>query len=69
LLIKNPDERLGDAEVIMKHDFFADVDWDKMYRREVVTPYIPVLKDPTDTCHFDVEQTGIPISPPKNSAI
>ena len=48
----------------MKHDFFITIQWDKMIKREVATPYIPVLKDPTDTSHFDVEQTGIPISPP-----
>ena len=36
-----------------------------MIKREVATPYIPVLKDPTDTSHFDVEQTGIPLSPQK----
>jgi hypothetical protein len=49
----------------MKHDFFITIEWDKMIKREVATPYIPVLKDPTDTSHFDVEQTGIPLSPPK----
>jgi len=49
----------------MKHDFFITIEWDKMIKREVSTPYIPVLKDPTDTSHFDVEQTGIPLSPPK----
>jgi len=65
LLIKDPELRLGNAEEIMKHDFFSSINWDKMMNREVATPYIPVLKDPTDTSHFDQEQTGIPLSPQK----
>ncbi len=37
--------------------------------RKTGTPYKPVLKDPTDTSHFDDQQTGIPVySPPKNAS-
>jgi len=55
LLVKDPELRLGNAEEIMKHDFFSSINWEKMMNREVATPYIPVLKDPTDTSHFDQE--------------
>jgi serine/threonine protein kinase len=55
LLMKDPTQRLCDPEKIMKHEFFASIDWERMYKREVTTPYIPVLKDPTDTSHFDTE--------------
>ena len=68
LLEKDPEKRLGEAEAIMKHSFFESIDWEKMLKRELATPYVPVLKDPTDTSHFDVEQTGIPLSPLKGSA-
>ena len=68
--MKDPKERLTDAEAIMNHDFFAGVKWDLMSAREVETPYVPVLQDPTDTVHFDKAQTNIPIySPPKKGTI
>lgn len=44
--MQNPDE-------IMKHPFFAGINWDLMIQRKLATPYIPVIQDPTDTCHFD----------------
>lgn len=53
LLVKDPSERLQDAEEIMQHKFFAGVDWEGLMQRSVVTPYTPVVKDPTDTSHFD----------------
>ena len=66
LLEKDPEKRLGSAEEIKSHEFFRSVDWDELLARRTVPPYKPVLKDPTDTSHFDAQQTGIPISsPPK----
>lgn len=37
--------------------------------RNTNTPYKPVLKDPTDTSHFDAQQTGIPVFSPPKSAV
>lgn len=68
LLIKNPDDRLQDPLMIMKHPFYAGVDWDQLMLRQISTPYTPVLNDPTDTSHFDTQQTGIPLSPPRDLA-
>jgi len=53
----------------MNHPFFETVDWPNLMLRKTTTPYTPVLKDPTDTSHFDTQQTGIPISPPKGSDV
>ena len=53
LLIKDPNERLGSAEEIKKHAFFATIDWEELLARKSTPPYKPVLKDPTDTSHFD----------------
>jgi serine/threonine protein kinase len=65
LLKKDPSQRLGDASLIMQHEFFAGVDWDLLMQRKTGAPYIPVLKHATDTSHFDQQQTGIPVfSPP-----
>lgn len=67
LLIKIPEQRLSDGSIIMQHDFFAGTNWEVLMQRKIATPYKPVLKDPTDTSHFDAQQTGIPIfSPPKS---
>ena len=46
LLKRNPNERLGaknDVEDIMKHVYFQDVDWGKVYRREYIPP--PIIYD------------------------
>lgn len=53
LLVKDPDTRLGSAEEIKHHEFFKSVDWTELLARRTVPPYKPVLKDPTDTSHFD----------------
>ena len=66
LLTKDPDQRLSSADEIKKHSFYAQIKWDELLSRKLTPPYKPVLKDPTDTSHFDAQQTGIPIaSPPK----
>jgi serine/threonine protein kinase len=55
LLVKDPDARLADAEVIMQHDFYKGTNWELLMMRKTTTPYKPVLKDPTDTSHFDAQ--------------
>jgi hypothetical protein len=49
---------------LKEHPFFASVDWDKMSKREIIPPYIPILDDKTDLKHFDNEITNIPIDSP-----
>jgi len=54
----------------MQHGFFGGINWDLMMARQVTTPYKPVLQDPTDTSHFDNQQTNIPVySPPNPSTL
>lgn len=53
LLVKDPEKRLGHPETIMEHEFYYGVDWEQLMQRKTATPYKPVLKDPTDTSHFD----------------
>jgi hypothetical protein len=50
----------------MQHNFFRSIDWTLMKKREMPkTPYVPHVKDPTDTSHFDKTQTNMPVlSPP-----
>ncbi|KAF1775381.1 Protein kinase-like domain [Phytophthora cactorum] len=48
LICRNPAKRLGSgpcgAQEIMDHPFFAQVDWEKLYKRDVPVPFRPVVK-------------------------
>lgn len=43
----------GGAQRVKSHEWFKDIDWDKMYRREVNGPIVPHLRGPADTRNFD----------------
>lgn len=49
--------RLGggpeDAQEIMAHEFFNNIDWEKLYRKEIMPPFKPNVQTDTDTCYFD----------------
>lgn len=42
LLTKDPEKRLGagkyDAQIVKAHPWFEDIDWDKVYNRELEVP-------------------------------
>ncbi|MCQ2821111.1 MAG: protein kinase [archaeon] len=61
LLNKNPEKRLGsinDFEDIKKHPFFSGLNFDDLLERKIKPPFVPVLKDRTDTRNFDQEFTS-----------
>ena len=62
LLMKNPDRRLGggpaDAEDIMYHPFFANINWLDLDRKRLVPPFKPELRDAQDTRYVDPEFAG-----------
>uniref|UniRef100_A0A8C2D5U7 non-specific serine/threonine protein kinase n=1 Tax=Cyprinus carpio TaxID=7962 RepID=A0A8C2D5U7_CYPCA len=62
LFKRNPSNRLGagpdGVEEIKRHIFFATVDWNKLYRREIKPPFKPAVGRPEDTFHFDPEFTS-----------
>ena len=44
MLDRNQDTRIGsngDAEELKQHPFFADIDWDRLYNREIEAEYKP----------------------------
>lgn len=45
----------------MSHPFFANVDWEKVYNKEITPPFIPQLTSETDTSCFDQEFTREPV--------
>ncbi|RIA97083.1 kinase-like domain-containing protein [Glomus cerebriforme] len=56
LLARNPHNRLGsqnDAEEIKNHPFFANVDWEALYRKQVSPPFKPNVSSDDDVSCFD----------------
>lgn len=55
--MKDPAGRLGsgegDGNDIMKHAFFADIDFAKLYNLEIKAPFVPKIKSKTDVSNFD----------------
>ncbi|KAF3010686.1 serine/threonine protein kinase, AGC [Curvularia kusanoi] len=43
----------GGASRVKQHEWFKDIDWQKMYNREVQGPIVPHLRGPADTRNFD----------------
>jgi serum/glucocorticoid-regulated kinase 2 len=60
LLVKNPKARLccreGEKE-LRKLPFFASLDWDAVFNKQVRMPYIPELTDAADTSSFETTFT------------
>lgn len=72
LLTREPELRLGsgptDAQEIMSHAFFRNVNWDDFRDKKVPPPFQPQIKDPTDTSNFDPEFTSVtPVLTPVQS--
>lgn len=55
---KEPEKRIGysDTAEIMKHSWFADVDWEKVKNLELEAPIKIDIKDKMDTENFTVSE-------------
>ncbi|CAK7563413.1 MAG: Serine/threonine kinase [Sporothrix epigloea] len=74
LLTRDPDQRLGsgptDAQEIMSQPFFRNINWDDIYHKRVQPPFLPTIKNPTDTSNFDSEFTSVtPVLTPVQSVL
>ncbi len=72
LLTREPELRLGsgptDAQEIMSHAFFRNVNWDDIYQKRVPAPFLPTVKGRADTSNFDSEFTSVtPVLTPVQS--
>jgi serine/threonine protein kinase len=72
LLTREPELRLGsgptDAQEIMSHAFFRNINWDDIYHKRVSPPFFPQITSPTDTSNFDTEFTSVtPVLTPVQS--
>jgi len=45
LLDRNPETRLTDPKKIKAHPWFASLDWEKLYRKEIEPPYKPAVPE------------------------
>lgn len=41
----------------------AAINWDKLVDKKLTAPWVPPLKDPFDTSHFDFDEPEGPITP------
>lgn len=65
LLNRNPLKRLGanGGQEVRSHPFFASIDWDALYRKEITPPFQPCrTTDESDTSNFEKEFTLLPIN-------
>jgi serine/threonine protein kinase len=74
LLTREPELRLGsgptDAQEIMSHAFFRNINWDDIYHKRIGTPFQPSITNPTDTSNFDSEFTSVtPVLTPVQSGM
>lgn len=72
LLMREPELRLGsgptDAQEIMSHAFFRNINWDDIRDKKVEPPFKPQIKSATDTSNFDSEFTSVtPVLTPVQS--
>ncbi|KAK8806980.1 hypothetical protein WA158_003739 [Blastocystis sp. Blastoise] len=70
LLERDVTKRLGsgptDAEEIKNHPFFKNIDWKKLYLKEVPVPWCPQVSNASDTSQFSNEFTSLPIVSPSS---
>ncbi|KAI9045197.1 protein kinase c [Aspergillus affinis] len=74
LLTREPELRLGsgptDAQEVMSHAFFRNINWDDIYHKRVPPPFMPTISSPTDTSNFDQEFTSVtPVLTPVQSVL
>lgn len=75
LLTKEPTLRLGggpaDAQDIMKHPFFAPINWIDLVAKKIPPPFKPHVENDTDTRYFDAEFTGrgVELTPPDGDSL
>jgi serine/threonine protein kinase len=60
-LDKNPETRLTDIESIKKHVWFKDINWGKLYRKEIEPPYLPQV-DKESTILIDEAFTKLDVN-------
>jgi len=60
LLSRDPAQRLGSkgGDEVKAHQWFADIQWDKLLRKEIEPPFKPKVKSMDDTSQIDKQFTS-----------
>ena len=58
LLIRDVKERLTEPAKMKTYEFFAGIDWDKALKQEITPPFVPEVKDASDTNQISEEFKG-----------
>jgi hypothetical protein len=53
LLVIDPRRRLSNALEIKRHEFFKQISWEKLLKKEIKAPFIPKINNNTDLRYFD----------------
>jgi len=53
LLERDPERRLQDPEQIKIHPFFASIDFNRLVNKQITPPFVPDVKDESDTSNID----------------
>jgi len=65
LIYKDPNKRLGGGPEggteVKRHAFFAGVDWEQVYARNITPPFKPSLSTEGDVKYFDKEFVDMPV--------
>lgn len=60
----------GDANDVMAHAFFRNINWDDIYHKRIEPPFKPQIQNATDTSNFDQEFTSVtPVLTPVQSGM
>ncbi|KAG8527364.1 uncharacterized protein KY384_007516 [Bacidia gigantensis] len=60
LLTREPGQRLGSSRgalEVMEQPFFKEIDWEKLYRKEIPPPFVPDVTSTDSVANFDPEFT------------
>lgn len=62
--VKNPEERLGSgptaAAEVKAHPWFAEINWEALYAKQLPPPFIPQIHGETDVSNFENEFVRMP---------
>jgi len=48
-------------EKVYNHEFFSKMNWDALYKKLIIPPFIPSVENNEDPIHFDQEFKDLPI--------
>ena len=57
LLVADRTKRIGNlkngSEDVKNHEWFQGVDWEEVYDKKLIAPFVPTVKGETDTSNFE----------------